>query len=660
MSKFKKVLLMCTAYVLVAALAIGGTVAYLTSEDSDVNVMTMGNVKIEQIEQQYDENGNLVDFEQDKPLYPYVGTLGWENTAENNGAYRQFTMNNVVDKYVSVKNTGKSDAYVRTFVALEMGDYNYEDFNMVGVSINKVNGDEFKFDGAWEWTDDFVAEIDGQNYNIMVAVHKDVVASGETTIPSLLQVYLSKDATNETVDKLDGNDNGTYDILVFSEAVQVEGFADAKTALNTAFGDTSDPTRYIPWSDGPIHFPGYVYDQEELTAALAEGGNVKLGASFAVDKEIPVSVDSTINGNGYNLARAGAVSRSETAYAGGIFNVAEGATLELTDIVVDGGAVWSGEENVYLQRGTENIGVTATGALITANKNSKIILGEGAVLQNNCGANAVNLGTRIGATLTLNGGEIINNYSAAGAIWGGGAITVNSGKINGNHGGIGGAIRVVTNIGTVLTMNGGEMNHNVSDGVGGAIWAGSSKSSNTYVLNGGEMAYNYSPIAGGAMYAGYYETVKIGGNFKMHHNSAPAAAAIRFHDHASLIMTGGEIYENGDNSLFLYNNAATITGGKISDTLTYSGGLGFVWGEGEIESVAFNLGTNHNTAYLKESFNTIKFTVNETAGNFSYFNFKPAEGYVYAEGDENKLICLNDGYTVVWDAATATFCLTAE
>jgi len=118
MSKMKKVLLMGVAYVLVAALAIGGTLAFLTSEDSDVNVMTMGNVKIEQIEQQYDENGNLVDFEQDKPLYPYVGTLGWKNTENADGAYRQFTMNNVVDKYVSVKNTGKSDAYAALKKAL--------------------------------------------------------------------------------------------------------------------------------------------------------------------------------------------------------------------------------------------------------------------------------------------------------------------------------------------------------------------------------------------------------------------------------------------------------------------------------------------------------------------------------------------------------------
>ncbi len=242
MYKLKKVLLMGTAYVLVAALAIGGTLAYLTSKDSDVNVMTMGNVKIEQIEQQYDENGNLVDFEQDKPLYPYVGELGWKNTDKNNGAYRQFTMNNVVDKYVSVKNIGKNDAYVRTFIALEMGGFTYDEFTMVGISVNLENGSEFKFPGAWNIASDFVEVIDGCTYNVMEFVHSAPLKPGETTVPSLLQVYLSKDATNEDVEKLDGNGNGKYDIIVISQAVQTAGFenANAKYALDAAFGAPND------------------------------------------------------------------------------------------------------------------------------------------------------------------------------------------------------------------------------------------------------------------------------------------------------------------------------------------------------------------------------------------------------------------------------------
>ena len=92
MKNFKKVIIMCLAMVLVAALAIAGTIAYLTDTDSKTNVMTVGSVEIEQIEQEYNEAGELVDFTQAKPLMPYVGTLGWENTTEADGAYRSFTM----------------------------------------------------------------------------------------------------------------------------------------------------------------------------------------------------------------------------------------------------------------------------------------------------------------------------------------------------------------------------------------------------------------------------------------------------------------------------------------------------------------------------------------------------------------------------------------
>jgi len=404
---------------------------------------------------------------------------------------------------------------------------------------------------------------------------------------------------------------------------------------------------------------------DEFFDAVEAGNNVLLKDTLAINasfiaymQERYTGVDgntAVINGKGIT------VFRTEEMRDKPMFAVDSGYGLTLSNITVDGGAVWSGEINPYLQRGTDNAGMTTSGALISVSGNGAVVLNEGAVLQNNDGANAVSLGTRTGSTLTLNGGEIINNHSAAGAIWGGGAITINSGKVNGNHGGIGGAIRVVTNVGTVLTMNGGEMNHNMSDDVGGAIWAGPSRSNNVYVLNGGEMAYNYSPVGGGAIYAGYYETVKIGGTFKLHDNSAPLAGAIRFHDHASFVMTGGEIYDNGENSLFLNNNSASITGGKIADNFAYSGGLGLTIGNAEIEgTIAYNLSTNHNTAYLASEFKAFKFTVNEADEHFANFNFKPAADYTYTEGDEAKLICMNEGYETYWDTATSTFRLKAQ
>ena len=74
--KLKKVLLGATAVALTAAVSIGATLAYLTDTDEDVNVMTLGNVYIDQIEQERvddtDAQTELTDFEQNQPLLPAV------------------------------------------------------------------------------------------------------------------------------------------------------------------------------------------------------------------------------------------------------------------------------------------------------------------------------------------------------------------------------------------------------------------------------------------------------------------------------------------------------------------------------------------------------------------------------------------------------------
>lgn len=246
----KSTLLMIVSVVLALTLSLGSTLAYLQDSDSDVNVMTLGSVYIEQIEQEWNaDKTELQDFTQEKPLYPYVGELGWENDAEDGGAYRRFTMSNAVDKYVSVKNTGKSPAYVRTIIAFEMGQMDWDEFDKyIGISHNVVNGSH-KFPGTWEWeTPKTPVVIDGNNYIVWTATHKNPVAPGVTTIPSLLQVYLDKTAGNEEVEKVDGNGNGYYDILTLSQAVQTAGFTDAQTALDEAFGKVDD--NVAEWFNG--------------------------------------------------------------------------------------------------------------------------------------------------------------------------------------------------------------------------------------------------------------------------------------------------------------------------------------------------------------------------------------------------------------------------
>ena len=57
-----------------AAIAVGGTMAYLTDTDEDVNVMTLGNVKIDQLEYERidtetkDEDAVVQEFHDNKPL----------------------------------------------------------------------------------------------------------------------------------------------------------------------------------------------------------------------------------------------------------------------------------------------------------------------------------------------------------------------------------------------------------------------------------------------------------------------------------------------------------------------------------------------------------------------------------------------------------------
>ena len=258
----KKKLTMILSVALIAVMVICGTLAYLTSEDGDVNVMTLGGVEINQIEKERVEQSddiiggdNITDFKQDKPLYPsvYEGEYAdWARNEDGEQVYQEFptggssamwtdSAKNPLDKIVFVENTGKSDAYVRTWFAFEQGSLSAERFEeVIGRNINNTH---------WVWEDvAYGVEIDGNTYAIYLATYignaganKDqhvggVLAPTETTRPSLLQVMMYNCGTNEDVEAIDGNKDGKYDILVVSQGVQTEGFESADAALDTAFG----------------------------------------------------------------------------------------------------------------------------------------------------------------------------------------------------------------------------------------------------------------------------------------------------------------------------------------------------------------------------------------------------------------------------------------
>ena len=338
----KKIIALVLALVLTVAASVAGTVAYLKDEDSDVNVMTLGNVEIEQHEYQRELNDDgtyktgtideqksyvLEVFEQGKDLLPIVGdpstgAAGWDDTpvrmsqVDSYGGMQVFAGANAVDKFVTVENTGKSDAYIRTVVAIEVGS---ADADLIGTSYHNT------------WAKESVGEIeiDGNTYHVFVYTYNGaqqsdgsflrhangVLPAGDTTYPNLSQVYIKSVATNEDMVALDGNSNGTLDILVLSQAVQTQGFADAKTALDTAFGELNAKNA-AEWF-GELETPVVVSNAEELTEALEAGKSVVLNGDVELTETVNIEKAANIDLNGHNLTVSVLEAKADTTISNG-------------------------------------------------------------------------------------------------------------------------------------------------------------------------------------------------------------------------------------------------------------------------------------------------------------------------------------------------------
>lgn len=261
----KKILAIVLCVAMLAIAIVGGTMAYFTDTKANTNTMTLGSVKIEQweYERAVGEDGEYVTgtfdgkssyvlqgFSQNKPLLPIVGDpsesgsgyKGWDTTpvrmsqVGSYGGMEVFAGKVAQDKFVVVKNTGKSDAYIRTLVAIEVGEGNP---GLIGTSYHQT----------WEKGDSVTAQINGITYSVREYVYQGgqlsdgtwrhengALTAGDTAYPSLCQVYLKHNATNEDAEQLDPAGDG-LNIIVLTQAVQVSGFDDAQTALDTAFGE---------------------------------------------------------------------------------------------------------------------------------------------------------------------------------------------------------------------------------------------------------------------------------------------------------------------------------------------------------------------------------------------------------------------------------------
>ena len=256
----KKVIAWLLVLALTAAISIGATLAYLTDTDEDVNVMTLGNVKIDQLEYERvddetaGDDAEVQEFHDNKPLYPAVTENGfdyipgdtvvdWTQIGKDGYTteiWNPEKINNELDKMVFVKNKGTYDAYVRTIFAFEAGNYETLDQfqSMIHLNLNDTNW-------TWEWVETPVAIPNNEGgttkYFVAVATYKHTLAPGALTEISLSQIALDKSATNADVEAF----GDTYQILVKTQAIQASGFDNAAMALDEGFEPIDENN--IPW-----------------------------------------------------------------------------------------------------------------------------------------------------------------------------------------------------------------------------------------------------------------------------------------------------------------------------------------------------------------------------------------------------------------------------
>ena len=250
----KKILTICLIVALAATAIIGGTLAYFTDTDAKTNTFTAGGVKIALIEQQRNADSSaLVPFENGKNLMPIVGSAQGEQ--ETVGGVKLPKAKNYVDKIMTIKNTGVSDAYVRIFVAVPTALQNGQTPNAPRYDVLhwNFNGDSC---AEGQWTDEIVVAnptvIDGVEYKIYSRTYATALKANETTAtPAYIGFYLDKtvdmNADGEyTVNWGNGAEVIDYDlsegveIPVFAQAIQADGF-DSAAAAFAASGLPANP-----------------------------------------------------------------------------------------------------------------------------------------------------------------------------------------------------------------------------------------------------------------------------------------------------------------------------------------------------------------------------------------------------------------------------------
>ena len=267
----KKVIAICLCVALAAVAVVGASLAYFTDTKSATNTFTVGNVKIDLIESRYHRQGYNSTNDSDIPApdktasgmdYIANGATIYSNDeikadAENYLDYITKRGENMVPgkkiaKSPYVINTGANDAYIRIRVMIpSYANREYWraysggviDSQFCSTAIlsgefmhnDKTNDRPFVDSSGKGYIDE-----KGVGYDVYTFIRNEPLAPGDMTEWNVWNyIGITPEATSANIQKainkgailISGDGTMTVNVLVQADAIQAEGFADAKAAF---------------------------------------------------------------------------------------------------------------------------------------------------------------------------------------------------------------------------------------------------------------------------------------------------------------------------------------------------------------------------------------------------------------------------------------------
>lgn len=218
----KKSLLIITSMILVAAISIMGTLAWLTDTDTVVNTFTIGQVDILLDEADVDENGKLILDDEGNPV----------NRVKGNEYHLIPGQTYIKDPAVTVQ-AGSEPSYIRMVLTIHNA-------SAVQVIIDKYElGDFSALIGQWDediWLYHGFTEDTEANTISFEFRYKETVGAGieAVVLPALFETLIVPGQASNA--ELQALYDGDFQMVVHGHAIQAAGFADEDAAW-TAFDE---------------------------------------------------------------------------------------------------------------------------------------------------------------------------------------------------------------------------------------------------------------------------------------------------------------------------------------------------------------------------------------------------------------------------------------